>query len=180
MSKRIAVTSAATLSNSFVGNTAQVCVVTSDYNKTINGFLELGIGPWASYTFGPGTVTHQTYMGRTEAHSMRLALATSGNMLWEVIQPLDGPSIYKDFLVTHGEGVHHVAFGCEGLPFERRIEEFEKRGCRKTQSGLWVGCVPYAYFETEGLISTTVEIFDFPPGFQMPAPEEWIPGPPTA
>jgi methylmalonyl-CoA/ethylmalonyl-CoA epimerase len=179
MNKGIVATSATTLSNSFVGNTVQVCVVTNDFKKTINGFVELGIGPWATYTFGPGTVTHQTYMGRPETYSMRLALATSGNMMWEVIQPLDGPSIYKEFLAAHGEGVHHVAFGCEGLPFGRRIEEFEKRGCRQTQTGLWAGCVPYANFETEGLITTTAEVFDFPRDFKLPQPEEWIPGPPT-
>jgi hypothetical protein len=180
MSQKIIATGAATLSNSFVGNTIQVCVVTSDFKRTINGFVELGIGPWAAYTFGPGTVTEQTYMGQRVVHSMRLALATAGNMLWEVIQPLDGPSIYKDFLAAHGEGVHHVAIGCESLSFDRRIEEFEKRGCRKIQSGLWVGRVPYAYFATESLIGTTVEIFEIPPGFNFPPPEEWIPGPPSS
>ena len=56
-------------------------------------------------------------MGRPASYSMRLALATAGNMLWEVIQPLEGPSIYQDFLAAHGEGVHHVAFGCESLPY---------------------------------------------------------------
>jgi hypothetical protein len=90
---------------------------------------------------------------------MRLALATAGNMLWEVIQPLEGPSIYQDFLAAHGEGVHHVAFGCESLPYAERIKAFESRGCKMIQSGV-LGNVPFAYFETEGLISTTVEIYD--------------------
>ena|SRR5450631_300212 len=166
------------LTNSFVGNTAQVCVVTRDFMKTIRGFVDLGIGPWALYTFGPDTVSDQTYMGRPASYSMRLALATAGNMLWEVIQPLEGPSIYQDFLAAHGEGVHHVAFGCESLPYAERIKAFESRGCKMIQSGV-LGNVPFAYFETEGLISTTVEIYDLPEGFTFPEPDQWVPGPPS-
>ena len=117
-------------------------------------------------------------MGRPASYSMRLALATAGNMLWEVIQPLEGPSIYQDFLAAHGEGVHHVAFGCEGLPYAERIKAFESRGCKMIQSGV-LGNVSFAYFETEGLISTTVEIYDLPEGFTFPEPEQWVPGPPS-
>ena len=178
MTKDISVTGAATLSNSFLGNAAQICVVTEDYRSAVDGFVKLGVGPWRVYTFGPGTVTEQTYMGRPQVYSMVVALATSGNMLWEIVQPLEGPSIYKDFLAAHGEGVHHVALGCEGLSFVQRVAEFEARGCKKIQSGLWVGKVPFAYFQTEDLTTTTLEIFDFPEGFALPEPEEWIPAAP--
>ncbi len=179
MTKGISVTGAATLSNSFLGNTVQICVVTKDFRRTIDGFVKLGIGPWGVYTFGPGTVTDQTYMGRPQAFTMVVALATSGNMLWEIVQPLDGPSIYKDFLAAHDEGVHHVALGCEGLSFDERVAAFEARGCKKIQSGLWVDKVPFAYFQTEGLTTTTFEVFDFPAGFALPEPEEWIPAAPN-
>lgn len=178
MTEEISVVGEASLSNSFMGNTAQVCVVTRDFRRTIEGLIKMGIGPWALYTFGPGTVSERTYMGKPEDYSMRLALATSNNMLWEVIEPLEGNSIYKDFLEAHGEGIHHVAMGCEGLSFEERVAEFEARGCKKIQSGVWLDLVPYAYFETEGLITTTIEIFDFPENFVMPEPEEWLPSPP--
>jgi len=178
MTKGISVTGAATLSNSFMGNMVQVCAVTRDFRRTVDGFVKLGLGPWAVYTFGPGTVTEQTYRGRPAVFSMRLGLATSGNMLWEVIEPLEGPSIYKDFLLAHGEGIQHVAMGCEGLSFKERVAEFEARGCTMIQSGLWVNRVPFAYFQTEDLTTTTLEVFDFPAGFALPEPEEWIPGPP--
>jgi methylmalonyl-CoA/ethylmalonyl-CoA epimerase len=104
----IEVTGPASLSNSFLGDTIQVCVVTRDLRRTLDGFVQLGIGPWRVYTFSPETVKHQTYGGTAQPYSMRLALANSGTMMWEVIQPLEGPSIYKDFLARHGEGVQHV------------------------------------------------------------------------
>ena len=129
------------------------------------------------YTFSPDTVQDLTYMGEPARYSMRLALATSGTMMWEVIQPLDGPSIYTDFIESHGEGVHHVGQGCNGLSYDAQFEKFAAAGRKMIQSGTWNG-VRYAYFGTEDLIGTTVEIFDFPEGFVFPEPERWYPARP--
>ena len=178
MSASIEVRSETSLSNSFLGDTIQVCVVTRDIDRTLDGFVQMGIGPWRVYTFSPETVQQQTYMGEAQSYSMRLALATSGTMMWEVIQPLDGPSIYKDFLARHGEGIQHVGQACNGLSFDEQCRTFEAAGRRMVQSGTWKG-VRYAYYGTEELIGTTVEIFDFPEGFVFPEPDRWVPAPPA-
>lgn len=177
MNEPVRVTGEATLSNSFLGDTIQVCVVTRDLQRTCAGFVQMGIGPWRVYTFGPQTVQEQTYRGKPAAYSMRLALATSGNMLWEVIEPLDGASIYKDYLEKNAEGIQHVGQACNGLSFDAQVARFESLGRRNIQSGTWQG-VRYAYFGTADLIGTTVEIFDFPDGFVWPEPEQWIPAKP--
>lgn len=69
-----------------------------------------------------------------------------GGMIWEVMQPIEGPSVMREFLeTTSGRGgIQHVAFGCkEGRKEEgkdngigeearreaqRRRAEFEARG----------------------------------------------------
>ena len=99
-------------------------------------------------------------------------------MMWEVIQPLEGPSIYKDFLAKHGEGIQHVGQACNGLSFDEQCAVFEKRGLKNVQAGKWT-TVRYAYFGTEELVGTTMEIFDFPEGFEFPEPEEWYPAKPA-
>lgn len=165
------------MSDSFIGNTIQVCVVTQDLQKTCEGFLKIGVGPWRVYTFGPDTVSDLSRNGAPANFSMRLALATSGSMMWEVIEPLEGDSIYKAFLERGREGVQHVGQDCQGLGFDQQVAEFEKRGLKNLQSGNWNG-VRFAYFGTEELIGTTIEIFDFPEDFALPEPEQWIPGPP--
>ena len=33
-----------------------------------------------------------------------------GNVQLELVQPVDGPSIYRDWIDTHGEGLHHINF----------------------------------------------------------------------
>ena len=178
MMMTVKVISEDTLSNSFLGNTKQICLVSRDIYRTMKGLVTLGIGPWRVYTFGPGTVTDMTYMGKPSNHSMRLALAMSGDMLWEVIQPLEGKSIYTDFLDEHGEGIHHVAPACEALSYAQQIKKFEALGYKNIQSGVWNERVPFCYYDSEGDISTTIEIFDIPEDMAMPDPEEWYPAPP--
>jgi hypothetical protein len=167
-----------TLENSFLGETTQVCVVTRDYRKVMKNMVIAGIGPCCVYTFGPDNVTDLTYRGEPGSCSWRLCLASSGTMMWEIIQPLSGPNIYEDFLEKHGEGIHHVAINCNNIDWGVRIAEFEKHGFKMVQSGRWEGKVPFAYFATEDDPVTTFETFIFPEGFEMPAPEEWYPAPP--
>lgn len=166
-----------TLDNSFISDTIQMCAVTRDYRRTIDGFVRLGIGPWAVHDFAPPQLTEATFRGKPATYSMKLALAWTGSMMWEVIQPLEGPSIYTEFLDKHGEGIQHVAVTCGGLTMAQRIAEFEQRGFSNIQSGVFNGNVPYAYFGTEDAIGTIFEIFDIPDE-GLPPPAEWIPGPP--
>ncbi|WP_421887763.1 VOC family protein [Methylibium sp.] len=172
------VVSEVALDNSFQGDTIQTCVVTRDMQRTLAGMAKLGIGPWRIYEFGPETCSDMTYHGQPGRYSMKLALAFSGTMMWEVIEPITGPNIYEDFLREHGEGIHHVAQGCNGLPYAERVATYLARGLELIQSGTWQGRVPYAYFGTEGLITTTIEIFDIPADFVLPEPLAWYPARP--
>lgn len=175
--KRPEVINETTLSNSFISETIQICAVTRDYRRTIEGYVKLGIGPWAVYDFAPPNISETTFRGKPATYSMKLCLAWTGSMLWEVIQPLEGPSIYTEFLEQHGEGIQHVAVSCGELSMSERIREFEKRGFENIQSGIFNGNVPYAYFATEDATGTIFEIFDIPEE-GLPAPEEWYPASP--
>jgi methylmalonyl-CoA/ethylmalonyl-CoA epimerase len=174
------VTGPVTLSNSFLTETVQVCIVTRDHRRVMHGMAQAGIGPWRVYTFGPHNCRDLTLHGRPASFSMRLCVAFTGAMFWEIVEPLDGPSIYKDFLERHGEGVHHTAFACGGLSWPERVRAFEERGFACIQSGVWLDRVPWAYFATEAATSTIFEIYDIPKDFVLPEPEEWYPGPPPS
>lgn len=176
----VTVTGPTTLSNSFLSETIQVCVVTRDHHRTMEGMVRAGIGPWRIYTFGPETCTELTYRRRPERFRFKLCMAWTGAMFWEIVEPLEGPSIYEDFLEHHGEGVHHVAFACGDLPWAEQVRQFESRGFPCIQSGKWLGIVPWAYFGTEAATTTIFEIFDIPKDFAMPEPEAWYPAPRSA
>ena len=41
----------------------------------------------------------------------RFGTTMVGQVMWEVIEPLDEESIFARFLAEKGEGVHHIAVG---------------------------------------------------------------------
>lgn len=174
------VTGPVTLSNSFITETVQVCIVTRDYRRIMQGMVQAGIGPWRVFTFGPHNCSNMTLHGKPAKFSMKLCMAFTGSMFWEIVQPVEGQSIYTDFLERHGEGIHHVAFANGTMDWAARVKGFEDRGFQCIQSGVWMDRVPWAYFGTEDAVSTIFEIYDIPADFVIPEPEEWFPGPPPA
>ena len=123
---------------------------TKDYKRTIAGVSQLGIGPWRVYTSNHENTTDQTYRGKPSAFTMRLCFAElSPEIVYEVIQPVSGPTVFQEFLDEHGEGIHHVAYDCNNLPMEERVKLFEQRGFAMAHGGNWMGKCRFAFFESE-------------------------------
>lgn len=167
-----------TLSNTCLGNVVELAIVTRDCRKTMEGLVRLGIGPWAVYTFSPENVTDQTYQGAPAEFAIKVAFAKSGNMIWELMEPLWGPSIFQDFLEEHGDGLHHVAYDCKDRPWDERIAELEGRGFKMVQGGKWKGQNAFAFFGTTEATGTIFETYQFPEDWEYPEPDEWFPAPP--
>ena len=166
------------LSNQFLGDAIEICIVTRDYRRTMEGLVFIGTATSQIYTFSPETVTEQTYMGKPAEFSIKVCFAQAKNVIWEIMQPLSGPTIFEEFLEQHDEGIHHIAFNCEDIPWDDRLKEFESRGFRLIQSGKWVDQNAFAFFGTEAATTTIFETYYFPPSFEYPEPEEWFPAPP--
>ena len=99
------------LPNSIIGQTRQICIVTRDLDACVRNYADrMGIGPWWVQEYAPPVLTDRHYRGGPGQFSMRLALAWTGDLNWEIIEPLEGPSIYHEFLEEHGEGLQHVGF----------------------------------------------------------------------
>ncbi len=126
---------------------SQVAFVVEDIEDGMDRFgAILGVTSWDLYRFEPPTLTDTTYRGEDHEYSMILALATVGDTMLELIEPLEGESIYTEHLEEHGEGLHHVAcFAFEDT--EAVVEAFEDAGMPVLQSGVY-GEVPYWYFDT--------------------------------
>lgn len=159
----------------FLGNLVEVAIVTADHEKTMQGLWRLGIGPWRVYRFSPDNTRDQSYMGVPMPFELIVCFADMVGIVWELMQPVSGRSIFADFLSEHGEGIHHVAYDCNGIPFEDRIVEFERRGFKMVQSGAWLGKNRFAFFGTEDPTSTCFETYVFSDGWQFPEPIAWYP-----
>jgi hypothetical protein len=87
----------------------QCAIVVHDLDEAVRRFsAQLGIGPWTAYRLEPGILKGMRYGGREVEFSLRHALAWQGEMQFELVQPLAGPSIFAEHLEAHGEGLHHV------------------------------------------------------------------------
>jgi catechol 2,3-dioxygenase-like lactoylglutathione lyase family enzyme len=87
----------------------QCALVVADLDASVRRWTEqLAIGPWTGYRLEPPLLKQMRYRGEDVEFSLRHALAWQGEMQFELVQPLDGPSIFSDHLRSHGEGLHHV------------------------------------------------------------------------
>lgn len=159
----------------FLGKAVEIAIVTEDAFRTMAAMWKSGIGPWRVYTFDPGNMTDQTHRGEAAAFALRVCFAHMGDMIWELIQPLSGRTVFAEFLEQQSEGIHHIAFDCNGLPFDARVQGFADRGFALAQSGRWLGKVPFALFECRGATRTCISTFEFPVEWEYPQPDAWYP-----
>jgi methylmalonyl-CoA/ethylmalonyl-CoA epimerase len=147
-----------------LGKVDQIALVVRDLDATVREYWErLGIGPWTIVTFGPDTVRELSYRGRPSTLRMRAAFAMTDNVQLEIIESLEGPNIYEEFLAAHGEGVHHL--GVRVPDVRAAVAGMVARGYVVIQAGYGTGASGeggFAYFETEGLLGTLIELIEVP------------------
>lgn len=143
---------------------AQVALVVKDLNEAMEQYWNLfGIGPWHVYTYGWPLVKRMTRHGRPAEHKMRVGLAWLGPMRIELIEMLEGDTVYAEFVKEHGYGVHHLGVVVDDI--EAAITEARAAGFEMTQDGAGFGLDGdghYAYLDTEAKIGTTIELIQRP------------------
>ncbi|MUL66201.1 hypothetical protein BOO86_17135 [Mycobacterium sp. CBMA 234] len=140
------------------GSIAQMGYVVRDIEASMAGFVESGIGPWFYLkNVKPGNFTYQ---GRPSGMAMDVAVANSGDMQIELIQPVnDEPSMYKDFLDAGREGLQHFAYWSEN--YQQLYDRALAAGFAVGQEGEIGGPTGrFAYLETEHHPGTVIEISD--------------------
>ena len=153
----------------------QVGLVVRDSEATARRYWEdFGIGPWRFYTIDPANTPNMRFRGRPVKHSFRAALATFGDLTLELIEPLDGSSVYNEHLQLHGEGLHHLAFAVDD--YERARDRLEKSGFGELQAGRPYDVNDYSYFDTAGALGFITELSsEDAPGKSFPPPERTLP-----
>lgn len=92
--------------------------------------------------------TDGMYLGNTGDFTFHLYLAYSGNTMVELIQPVSGNSIYRDFLEKTPEGgVQHIAFTLPEKELDNAVAAMVKKGYPVVQS-LTLPVARVAYFDT--------------------------------
>jgi len=114
--------------------------------------------------FGRMPVDHnisvnRIYRGQSGQFEMYLGWGRFGDVPFEWIQSLVGPSVYDDALKTHGEGFHHLAFDVTDM--DEAIRQLEPRGAPLSQSGGWDNPGSkgrFAYLDSDPHGGVTIEL----------------------
>lgn len=88
----------ATLRSSFLGSIAEVCIVSGDHKKTMDGLLQLGIGPFQVFDFTPTTVIERSFRGQAGSFELKACFAKHGELTFEIMQPTGGESLMAEYL----------------------------------------------------------------------------------
>ncbi len=122
----------------------------------------VGDGDWSVFTYGPQTMTTQTYRGAEGRFRIRIALSSTRPEI-ELIELLDGPSIYHEWVAEHGYGLHHVGYFVESI--SERITESDFSRLQVIQSGQGFGADGdgrFAYFDAIDELGVIFELIELP------------------
>lgn len=81
---------------------AQIALIVENLDKSMESFWKLfGVGPWYVCTYGKPLVKEMSYRGQPADYKMRVALAWMGPLRLELIQILEGDTIYAEHVQRH-------------------------------------------------------------------------------
>jgi hypothetical protein len=141
------------------GDFVQIGVVVADVEYAAAMLTDVfGIGPFRIIDWPPPDRTdiERFYHRQPGNFTARMAFTELGPVELELIQPLEGESIWADFLRERGGGIHHIRFNVPDL--EPTIEYLAGQGIQVAQmgSGLRPGTT-WANFDTDSVVGFTIE-----------------------
>ena len=103
-------------------------IVVRDIEKRVKYFSEkLGI---------PFTISTMEHSGSLHGEPMnykaKIAFAKVGSLTLELLQTVEGKTVFEEFLNKHGEGIHHISV-LSKEPLDAEIEKWRKRGIKTLQ-----------------------------------------------
>ena len=136
-------------------------IVVKDIDKTTQFLSSIwGIGPWQpqEISIGKDNVTTGEPLGQNKVQAnkdniivgepcrLKEAHAKLGPIVLELIQPIEGKSVWSEFLKAHGEGLHHIAFSVSN--WKEMASKLQEHGDRIV-AGAIQGGKRWCYFGTK-------------------------------
>jgi methylmalonyl-CoA/ethylmalonyl-CoA epimerase len=141
--------------------TMQLGIVVRDLEATVRRYEDdYGIGPWEFAQIDLGEANNYREHGQPAERSNRIAVATVGQVMWELIEPLEEEGIYARFLAEKGEGIHHVAVATPN--FYETVAQAEREN--KVILSCEFSGIDIAYLDTQRDLGVMLEIASGMPG----------------
>jgi Glyoxalase/Bleomycin resistance protein/Dioxygenase superfamily len=111
--------------NRLMDNIIQVATITDSFTKTIHNLSNIfGIGPFQTFTY---QLLESSLFGKSQPWSCHIVIGYIGAVQWEIIEPLEGNTLNKRYLESHGPGVHHFATEKNLTDFHTLSKHLEKK-----------------------------------------------------
>lgn len=136
----------------------QIGIVVRDVDKTAQSYANFfGVPEPESFWTDTAELARTEYGGEPTPARAKLAFFDAGQLQIELIQPDEGPSTWREFLDSRGEGVHHIAFGIKGM--KEKIDLLGRSGMPLIQKGEYPGG-RYAYLDAFDDLKVLVELLE--------------------
>jgi catechol 2,3-dioxygenase-like lactoylglutathione lyase family enzyme len=140
----------------------QIGLLTDDLEAAVSRWgTGFGLAPWNIYRYDAGMASLEL-RGEPGAFAIRLALSSSTPQV-ELIEPLEGPSIYHEWMDEHGPGLHHVGLFVDSIA--DLLPEMSDAGHELLQRGSGYGLEGdggFAYFDTLDAFGVVTELIEVP------------------
>jgi len=136
----------------------QVGLIVRDIERSIETYSRVfGIPkPGIIVTDGP-EIAHTRFRGEPTDARAKLAFFEMGQVSLELIEPIGGPSTWREFLDEKGEGVHHIAFVVKDT--DEAVKFLEGEGVGVMQQGDYTGG-RYTYLDSASTLGVVLELLE--------------------
>jgi catechol 2,3-dioxygenase-like lactoylglutathione lyase family enzyme len=146
----------------------QIAWVTRDLDATeVTLSALLGARGWVrmpAVHFGPDGCT---YRDAPADFTADISLGYAGDTQLELIAPVQGASIYTEFLEANGPGLHHICVAAPDVDaFEAALAEAHARGAPVVQRGVMPGGMRFGYVSAADAGVPYLEYAYIPPEIQ--------------
>ena len=137
----------------------QIGIIVKDIRKSARQYAEVfGIPEPEVSPIAADEFAHTHFHGQASTAQGLGAYFKMGQVEMELIQPVGTPSTWEEFLRTHGEGIHHIAFVTQDMQAAK--EFLASKGMETVQEGAWDGG-QYAYIDGTGQLGMILELLHF-------------------
>ena len=98
------------------------------------------------------------YRGRDTKFSIKMGVSRCFNTSIEIFEWIKGDSVYKEFVDTQKEGLHHFGVFVENL--QGYIDYLQKHGIEVIQTGMFPPRLKYAYMDTVKIFGVVIEFIE--------------------
>ncbi len=133
-------------------------VVVKDADKTAEFLSSVwGFGPWQLIDYTPRK--EDVIVGAP--FTLKIRFTKLRTTILELIQPIEGESVWAKALETHGEGIQHIAFSIRN--WDEMVSKFQQQGAEMVAAAFTPDGKRWCYMDTKpgGIV------FELMDGFRM-------------